>query len=74
MVGGRAGREAGATLPPGVDAPGGGIEPPLTDSKSAVLPLDDPGKTLAPVTKVHRIHKNDTIGLAFALAGSDRLR
>ena len=24
-------------------APGGGIEPPLTDSKSAVLPLDDPG-------------------------------
>ena len=29
---------------PGKDlAPGGGIEPPLTDSKSAVLPLDDPG-------------------------------
>ena len=26
-------------------APGDGIEPSLTDSKSAVLPLDDPGLT-----------------------------
>ena len=25
------------------EAPGDGIEPSLTDSKSAVLPLDDPG-------------------------------
>ena len=30
-------------LPHKTLAPGGGIEPPLTDSKSAVLPLDDPG-------------------------------
>ncbi len=29
-------------------APGGGIEPPLTDSKSAVLPLDDPGMGVVP--------------------------
>ena len=37
-------------------APGGGIEPPLTDSKSAVLPLDDPGLRHKPYVfaRIHR--------------------
>ena len=41
------------TLLTDVPAPGGGIEPPFTDSKSAVLPLDDPGsdRTLGPMTR-----------------------
>jgi hypothetical protein len=49
-------------------APGGGIEPPLTDSKSAVLPLDDPG--LPGKRRARRARPLDNLGYGAVTYGS----
>jgi hypothetical protein len=41
--------------------PGGGIEPPFSAPKTAVLPLDDPGKQASRYRRVACSHTSDSV-------------